>query len=72
VGTGRGWGKPHGYVFEVDPFAAEAVKRQPIKAMGRFTHEAAAVDPETSVVYLTEDFKIVGPIPGVQTYNRRI
>ena len=28
---------------------------QPIKAMGRFVHEAAAVDPCTSVVYLTED-----------------
>jgi hypothetical protein len=56
VGTGRGWDKPHGYVFEVDPFADQAWKRQPIKAMGRFTHEAAAVDPETSVVFMTEDF----------------
>jgi len=56
VGQGGGWGRPHGYVFEVDPAADEAIKRQPIKAMGRFTHEAAAVDPETSVVYLTEDY----------------
>ena len=56
VGTGRGWGKPHGYMFEMEPSADVAEKRQPIKAMGRFTHEAAAVDPETSVVYMTEDF----------------
>jgi secreted PhoX family phosphatase len=56
VGTRRGWGEPHGYVFEVDPAEDASVKRQPIRAMGRLTHEAAAVDPETSVVYLTEDF----------------
>jgi len=27
----------------------------PIKALGRFNHEAAAVDPRTGIVYLTED-----------------
>ena len=27
----------------------------PLKAMGRFNHEAAAVDPRTGIVYLTED-----------------
>ena len=27
----------------------------PLKAMGRFNHEAAAVDPKTGIVYLTED-----------------
>ena len=56
VGTGGGWGKPHGYIFEVDPSADGPVLRKPIKAMGRFTHEAAAVDPATSVVYMTEDY----------------
>jgi uncharacterized protein len=56
VGVDGGWGRPHGYVFEVDPAADAAIHGQPIKAMGRFTHEAAAVDPETSVVFLTEDY----------------
>jgi secreted PhoX family phosphatase len=56
VGTGGGWGRPHGYVFEVDSAADGPHKQKPIKAMGRFTHEAAAVDPMTSVVFLTEDY----------------
>ena len=55
VGINGGWGKPHGYVFEVDPAASGLVERRPIKAMGRFVHEAAAVDPASSVVFLTED-----------------
>lgn len=48
--------KDHGYVFEVP--ASEEVLRavpNPIKAMGRFNHEAVAVDPASGVVYLTED-----------------
>lgn len=46
----------HGYVFEV-PADAESglVQAQPIRAMGRFNHEACAVDPASNVVYLTED-----------------
>ena len=27
----------------------------PLKAMGRFDHEAVCVDPRTGIVYLTED-----------------
>ena len=46
-------GIPHGYVFEV-PAGSIAVPA-PIPAMGRFNHEAAAVDPATGYVYLTED-----------------
>ncbi|MEE8259015.1 MAG: alkaline phosphatase PhoX, partial [Sphingomonadales bacterium] len=46
----------HGYVFEVpasaNPGLAEAI---PLKDMGRFVHEAACVDPETGIVYLTQD-----------------
>ena len=46
----------HGYNFEVpakaEPFLAEP---KPIKAMGRFMHEAVAVDPKTGIVYQTED-----------------
>ncbi len=45
----------HGYVFEVPAFATTPVKPVPLKAMGRFYHEAAVVDPETGYVYLTED-----------------
>jgi secreted PhoX family phosphatase len=46
-------GVRHGYVFDVpsdglgDP--------TPIIGLGRFSHEAAAVDPATGYVYLTED-----------------
>lgn len=47
----------HGWVFEVPAGARELVKARPLKAMGRFNHEAAAVDPRTGVVYLTEDQK---------------
>jgi hypothetical protein len=47
-------GKKHGYVFEVhaDPALTTG---QPIIGMGRFGHEAAAVDPSTGIVYQTED-----------------
>ena len=47
-------GKKHGYAFEVaaDPAQTSA---QPIIGMGRFAHEAAAVDPVTGMVYETED-----------------
>ncbi len=53
--SGGGWSKRHGYVFEVDSAANTAKKRRPIVGMGRFLHEAASVDPDTGVVYLTED-----------------
>lgn len=45
--------RDHGYVFEVGPTGLEPAV--PLKDMGRFRHEAAAIDPETGVVYLTED-----------------
>ncbi|MGY1424310.1 alkaline phosphatase PhoX [Lysobacter sp. A289] len=47
-------GNKHGYVFEVDPDPARTSGR-PIIGMGRFSHEAVAVDPRTGYVYLTED-----------------
>jgi secreted PhoX family phosphatase len=47
--------KLHGYVFEV-PAAHEGLAAPvPLTAMGRFVHEAAAVDPVSGIVYLTED-----------------
>jgi secreted PhoX family phosphatase len=45
--------KPHGYVFEV-PVRREAAA-VPLVEMGRFSHEAVAVDPRTGYVYETED-----------------
>jgi len=44
---------PHGWVFEVPAYGAGT--GQPLKALGRFSHEAVAVDPATGIVYLTED-----------------
>jgi len=44
---------PHGYVFEVP--ADGTGDPTPIRDMGRFSHEAVAVDPRNHVVYLTED-----------------
>ncbi|MDZ8056377.1 MAG: alkaline phosphatase PhoX [Aulosira sp. ZfuVER01] len=48
--------KRHGYNFEV-PATDEikVVDPVPLVAMGRFNHEAVAVDPETGWVYQTED-----------------
>ena len=46
----------HGYVFEVDPRDPQNNRsRTPIVAMGRFSHEAVDIDPETGIAYLTED-----------------
>jgi len=45
----------HGWVFEIPADAGKQVNPAPLKAMGRFNHEAACVDPETGIVYLTED-----------------
>ncbi len=47
--------KPHGYVFEVDSRAEALVDPLPLKALGRFYHEALAIDPSTGFCYLTED-----------------
>ena len=45
----------HGYVF-LCPIDADRVQRpHRVSAYGRFVHEAAAVDPATHAVYLTED-----------------
>lgn len=60
AGTGAGWGAEHGYVFEVPSDAPREVAPAPLKAMGRFVHEAVAVDPVTGVVYETEDQDTAG------------
>ena len=59
-GRAMGWAQEHGYVFEVPASAEGPVTPVPLKAMGRFIHEAVAVDPATGVVYETEDRQIAG------------
>ena len=44
---------PRGYTWECDPFGQK--KQIKITNLGMFNHEAAAVDPETSIIYQTED-----------------
>lgn len=55
VSGGEGLAQAHGWVFEVPAAARGLVDPVPLKAMGRFNHEAACVDPATGIVYLTED-----------------
>ncbi|NJM67446.1 MAG: DUF839 domain-containing protein [Acaryochloris sp. RU_4_1] len=47
--------KRHGYNFEVPILASGSVSPQPLVAMGRFMHEAVAVDANSHIVYQTED-----------------
>lgn len=47
--------KDHGYVFEVFPDAPTAQSPEPIKAWGRYPHEAVVVERGRQRVYLTED-----------------
>ncbi len=60
----------HGYVFEVPASARELVKAVPLRDMGRFEHEAAAVHDKSGVVYLTEDqwdslfYRFLPNVPG--------
>ena len=63
--------KDHGYNFEVpvttQPGLATPV---PLRAMGRFNHEAVAVDPRTGIIYQTEDrhdgliYRFLPDVPG--------
>lgn len=47
---------PHGFNFEVPPSTTPGlVEPVPLKAMGRFRHEAICVEPRSGVVYQTED-----------------
>ncbi len=47
----------HGYVFEVSPVEDDnpGTSPSPLRFLGRFPHEAVAVDPATNVIYETED-----------------
>lgn len=62
--------QPHGYVFEVPADATELVEPRPIRAMGKFMHEAAAVHAPSGIVYMTEDrhkslfYRYIPTVPG--------
>ncbi len=69
----------HGYVFEVPATEAmELAAPRPIKAMGRFYHEAVCVDPATGIIYLTEDredgliYRFIPKHPGVLLEGGRL
>lgn len=47
--------RDHGWVFEVPAIQEELLAPVPLRGLGRFKHEAAAVSPATRIVYLTED-----------------
>ncbi|MFF9061171.1 alkaline phosphatase PhoX [Streptomyces sp. NPDC014882] len=51
----NGYTEDHGFVFEVDPSDPRRTGAVPLTAMGRFQHEAVAVDPHLGIVYETED-----------------
>ena len=55
AGTPSGWQKQHGYCFDVPASADATVPAVAIPSMGRFSHEAVAVDLNTWIVYETED-----------------
>ncbi len=74
--SGNRFGKAHGYVFEVP--ANGAAGAEPLKGLGRFVHEAVAVDPATGIVYLTEDhvsagfYRFVPATPGTLRAGGRL
>ncbi|MFJ7124902.1 alkaline phosphatase PhoX [Streptomyces sp. NPDC098101] len=51
----NGYAKDHGFVFEVDGADPRRTGAVPLTALGRFQHEAIAVDPHSGIVYETED-----------------
>jgi secreted PhoX family phosphatase len=49
-------GRKHGWCFEVKATARPGLQKAvPLKALGRYRHEAVALDPATGILYLTED-----------------
>ena len=49
--------RDHGWVFEVSPVGTEnpGNSAEPLTFLGRYAHEAVAIDPVRNAVYLTED-----------------
>jgi secreted PhoX family phosphatase len=53
--SATGFQKAHGYNFDVPVWADTQVQAIPLPRMGRFSHEAVAVDPRSGIIYETED-----------------
>jgi hypothetical protein len=53
-GPAQGYAQKHGYVFYVPASLERTHPAQPLKALGRFKHEAATAD-RNGIVYQTED-----------------
>ncbi len=51
----EGRGVRHGWCFEVKADVEGVQEPVPLTGLGRFRHEAIAVDPNTGIVFLTED-----------------
>lgn len=45
----------HGFVFDVPALRKGLIEAKPLNHLGRFEHEAVAVDPVSKITYLTED-----------------
>lgn len=72
AGQEQGFQKDHGFIFEVPVQAGSfPVPAKPLKAMGRFVHEAVAIEPATGIIYETEDRFIdrEGGSPGAGFYR---
>lgn len=71
--------RDHGFNFEV-PARADGgvVEPVPLEAMGRFMHEAVAVQPSSGIVYQTEDrgdgllYRFLPSVPGRLTAGGRL
>jgi len=70
--------KDHGFIFEVPADAEQPVDPVPLPDMGRFNHEAIAVDPQSGVIYLTEDrhdgllYRFIPNKPGILSEGGRL
>ena len=74
-----GCAKDHGWVFEVPATGRRNLApAKPIKDMGRFYHEAVAIDPRSGCVYLTEDrndgvlYRFIPNVPGRMSEGGRL
>lgn len=71
VRAGTDFERDHGYVFEVPAGGRGLTAAVALTALGRFNHEAVAVDPASGVVYQTEDdsegllYRFIPEEPGV-------
>jgi secreted PhoX family phosphatase len=71
AGPRNGFARKHGYIFEVPADLDEEVDPVPYRNMGRFVHEAVAIDPRNGYAYETEDdgnnsgfYRYVPAVPG--------